>query len=146
MTLKTNHVLTEILKCKVYKLHETYLKEEYPCFYRKFLHRPVRQNTFPPSVKNVKSKGGEGLCQAYNSHWEICCHCVEISLAQGNFHNNSISNFSNNKETNVFNRICGVVMRRSKTLTYRIVLRNTNATLSISNLEIKSVCSVIMLE
>ena len=39
--------------------------------------------------------------------------------------------------------VCVVVMRRSKTLTYRIVLRNTNATLSVSNLEIKGVCSVI---
>ena len=76
--------------------------------------------------------------------WEICCRCVEISLAQGNFHNNS--NFSKNKETNVFNRVYVVVMRRSETLTYRIVLRNTNATLSVSNLEIKGVCSVVMLE
>ena len=42
--------------------------------------------------------------------------------------------------------VCVVVMRRSKTLTYRIVLRNTNATLSVSNLEIKGVYFVIMLE
>ena len=40
--------------------------------------------------------------------------------------------------------VCVVVMGRLKT--YRIALRNTNATLSISNLEIKGVCSVIMLE
>ena len=37
MTSKTKRVLTEILKYKVYKLHETFLKEEFPCIYRKFL-------------------------------------------------------------------------------------------------------------
>ena len=69
MTLKTKRVLTEILKYKVYKLHETYLKEEFPCIYRKFLLRQVRQNTFSYSVENVKSKGGgggEGLCRTYS--------------------------------------------------------------------------------
>ena len=71
MTLKTKRVLTEILKYKVYKLHETYLKEEFPCIYRKFLLRQVRQNTFSHSVENVKSKGGgggggEGLCRTYS--------------------------------------------------------------------------------
>ena len=43
----------------------------------------------------------EHKMQLANS-WKICCRCVEISRAQGNFHNNS--NFSKNKETNVFNR------------------------------------------
>ena len=34
---------------------------------RKFLLRQVRQNTFSRSVENnVKSKGGEGLCQTYS--------------------------------------------------------------------------------
>ena len=62
MTSKTKRVLTEISKYKVYKLHETYLKEEFPCIYRKFLLRQVKQNTFSRSVENnVKSKGGEGL-------------------------------------------------------------------------------------
>ena len=66
MTSKTKRVLTEISKYKVYKLHETYLKEEFPCIYRKFLLRQVRQNTFSRSVENnVKSKGGEGLCRTY---------------------------------------------------------------------------------
>ena len=63
MTSKTKRVLTEISKYKVHKLHETYLKEEFPCIYRKFLLRQVRQNTFSLRVENVKSKGGEGLCQ-----------------------------------------------------------------------------------
>ena len=67
MTLKTKRVLTKISKNKVYiKLHETYLKEEFPCIYRKFLLRQVRQNTFSHSVENVKSKGGEGLCRTYS--------------------------------------------------------------------------------
>ena len=52
MTSKTKRVLTEISKYKVYKLHETYLKEEFPCIYRKFLLRQVRQNTFSRSVEN----------------------------------------------------------------------------------------------
>ena len=57
----------EISKYKVYKLHETYLKEKFPCIYRKFLLRQVRQNTFSRSVKNnVKNKGGEGLCRTYS--------------------------------------------------------------------------------
>ena len=58
MTSKTKRVLTEISKYKVYKLHETYLKEEFPCIYRKFLLRSVENN--------VKSKGGEGLCRTYS--------------------------------------------------------------------------------
>ena len=67
MTSKTKRVLTEISKYKVHKLHETYLKEEFPCIYRKFLLRQVRQNTFSRSVENnVKSKGGEGLCRTYS--------------------------------------------------------------------------------
>ena len=37
-----------------------------------------------------------------DNSWEICCRCVEISLAQGNFHDNRI--FQKNKETNVFNQ------------------------------------------
>ena len=55
MTSKTKRVLSvqaEITKYKVYKLHETYLKEEFPCIYRKFLLRQVRQNTFSRSVEN----------------------------------------------------------------------------------------------
>ena len=47
-------------------LHETYLKEEFPCIYRKFLLRQVRQNTFSHSDENVKSKGGEGFCRTYS--------------------------------------------------------------------------------
>ena len=67
MTSKTKRVLTEISKYKVYKLHETYLKEEFLCIYRKFLLRQVRQNTFSHRVENnVKSKGGEGLCRTYS--------------------------------------------------------------------------------
>ena len=67
MTSKTKRVLTEISKYKVYKSHETYLKEEFPCIYRKFLLRQVRQNTFSHSVEsNVKSKGGERLCRTYS--------------------------------------------------------------------------------
>ena len=67
MTSKTKRVLTEISKYKVYKLHETYLKEEFPCIYRKFLLRQVRQNTFSRSVENnVKNKGGEELCRTYS--------------------------------------------------------------------------------
>ena len=72
MTLKTKRVLTEISKYEVYKLHGTYLKEEFPCIYRKFLLRQVRQNTFSHSVENVKSKGGEGLSRRIASHfWSV---------------------------------------------------------------------------
>ena len=72
MTLKTKRVLTEISKYKVYKLHETYLKEEFHCIYRKFLLRQVRQNTFPDSVENVKSKGGEDFVERITSHfWSV---------------------------------------------------------------------------
>ena len=73
MTSKTKRVLTEISKYKVYKLHETYLKEEFPCIYRKFLLRQVRQNTFSRSVENnVKSKGGEGFVERIASHfWSV---------------------------------------------------------------------------
>ena len=67
MTSKTKRVLTEISKYKVYKLHEAYLKKEFPCIYRKFLLRQVRQNTYSRSVENnVKNKGGEGLCRTYS--------------------------------------------------------------------------------
>ena len=67
MTSKTKRVLTEISKYKVHKSHVTYLKEEFPCIYRKFLLRQARQKTFSRSVEsNVKSKGGEGLCRTYS--------------------------------------------------------------------------------
>ena len=57
MASKTKCVLTEVSKYKVHKLHETYLKEEFSCIYKKFLLRQVRQNTFSRSVENnVKSK------------------------------------------------------------------------------------------
>ena len=68
MTLKTKRVLTEISKYKVYKLHETYLKEEFPCIYRKFLLRQVRQNTFSHSDEDVKSKGSERIASHY---WSV---------------------------------------------------------------------------
>ena len=58
MTSKTKRVLTEISKYKVYKLHETYLKEKFPCIYRKFLLRQVRENTFSRSVENNCEKQG----------------------------------------------------------------------------------------
>ena len=65
--IEDKRVLTEISKYKVYKLHETCLKEEFPCINRKFLLRQVRQNTFSRSVENnVKSKGGEGLCRTHS--------------------------------------------------------------------------------
>ena len=55
------------------KLRETYLKGEFPCIYRKFLLRQVRQNTFSRSVENnVKSKGGEGFVERIASHfWSV---------------------------------------------------------------------------
>ena len=72
MTWKTKCVLTEVSKYKVHKLHETYLKEEFPCIYRKFLLRQVRQNTFSRSIENnVKSKGGEGLCHREYTYREL---------------------------------------------------------------------------
>ena len=52
---------------KVQSIYETYLKEEFPCIYRKFLLRQVKQNTFSRSVENnLKSKGGEGLSRTYS--------------------------------------------------------------------------------
>ena len=51
MTSKTKRVLTEISKYKVYKLHETYLKEEFPCIYRKFLLRSVVAHLYYWRVK-----------------------------------------------------------------------------------------------
>ena len=101
MTSKTKRVLTGISKYKIYKLHETHLKEEFPCIYRKFLLRQVRQNTFSRSVENnnVKSKGGEGLCRTHsiaflvsgcrepigNNRGDICLRCTKITLAHESF-------------------------------------------------------------
>ena len=60
------------LKVLSTKSHETYLKEEFPCIYRKFLLRQLRQNTFSRSVENnVKSKGGEELCRTYSIAFSV---------------------------------------------------------------------------
>ena len=53
--------------------------------------------------------------------WEICCRCVEISLAQANFQFFITIRIFQKTETNVFNRICVVVMRRSKTDIYNCI-------------------------
>ena len=56
-------------------MKHTWLKEELPCIYRKFLLRQVRQGTFSHSVENVKSKGGGGakdFVERIGSHfWSV---------------------------------------------------------------------------
>ena len=72
MTSKTKRVLTEILKYKAYKLHETFLKEEFPCIYRKFLLRQVRQNTFPTALRMWKARGAKDFVERIASQfWSV---------------------------------------------------------------------------
>ena len=65
MTLKTKRVLTEISKYKIYKLQETYLKEEFPAFIGNS-YFDKRDKIHFPTALDVKSKGGEGLCRMYS--------------------------------------------------------------------------------
>ena len=74
MTSKRKCVLTETSKYKVLKLHETYLsmKEEFPCIYRKFLLRQVRQNTFPRALRMWKARGAKDFVERIASHfWSV---------------------------------------------------------------------------